>query len=176
MSRAEGVPTFAQREVGLIALATTAVLVAFAARYGYHRDEMYFIASGHHLAWGYPDQPSFVPALARLLTAIAPHSLVLLRLPSALVTGVAVLLTGLIARELGGDRGAQILAATAIAVANFTMGAGHLLSTATFLMPVSAAIVLLSLRAVRTGDNRLWLAVGLVLGVGLSDSALPIFL
>lgn len=167
---------FARREVGLVALATAVVLVAFSARYGYHRDELYFIASGHHLAWAYPDQPAFVPALARLLTAIAPGSLVVLRLPSALFSGAAVVLTGLIARELGGDRRVQLLAATSLAVTNFTVGSGHLLSTSTFLMPISAAIILLSLQAVRTGDDRLWLAVGVVLGVGLFDSDLPMFL
>lgn len=168
--------TFAGREVAAVAVAATVVLIAFAARYGYHRDEMYFIVCGHHLAWGYPDQPAFVPALARLLTAIAPHSLLLLRLPSALMSGATVVLTALLARELGGDRRAQVLAATALAVCNFTIGAGHLLSTATFLMPISATIILLSLRAVRTGENRWWLVIGLVLGLGLFDSALPMFL
>lgn len=168
--------SFARRDVLLVAAATGIVLIAFAARYGYHRDELYFIASGHHLAWGYPDQPPFAPALARLMTAIAPHSLMLLRLPSALAAAGAVVLTGLIARELGGDRSAQVLAAVALAVGNFTVGSGHLLSTATFLMPVSAAVVLLSLRAVRSGNDRLWLAVGVVLGAGLFDSAIPIFL
>jgi 4-amino-4-deoxy-L-arabinose transferase-like glycosyltransferase len=167
---------FARRDVGLVAVAIAIVLISFSARYGYHRDELYFIASGHHLAWGYPDQPPFVPALARLLTAIAPHSLVLLRLPSAVATAATVVLTGLLARELDGDRRAQVLAAVAIAVCNFATGSGHLLSTSTFLMPASATIVLLSLRAVRTGDDRLWLAVGVVLGLGLFDSDLPIFL
>jgi hypothetical protein len=166
----------ATREICTIAALLAALLIAFSARYGYHRDELYFIASGHHLAWGYPDQPSFVPALARLMTWIAPHSLVVLRLPSAIASVAAVVLTGLIARELGGDRRAQVLAAVAIAVCNFTIGSGHLLSTATFLMPIGGAITLLSLRAVRTGDDRLWLAVGIVLGLGLFDSDLPIFL
>src|SRR5580704_14067905 len=95
---------FARREVGLIAGALAVVLIAFSARYGYHRDELYFIASGHHLAWGYPDQPSFAPFLARVLTWIAPRSLMVLRLPSAFAAATTVLLTGLTSRELGGDR------------------------------------------------------------------------
>ena len=59
-------------------------------RYGYHRDELYFLASGQHLAWGYPDQPPLVPLVARLMSDIAPDSLVLLRLPSALAGGALV--------------------------------------------------------------------------------------
>jgi hypothetical protein len=70
-----------------IAGALTAVLAAFAGQYGYHRDELYFLACGRHLAWGYPDQPPFVPLVARLMSDLAPGSLVVLRLPSALAAG-----------------------------------------------------------------------------------------
>jgi len=41
--------------VGVIATVPFLVLVATSTRYGYHRDELYFLAAGHHLAWGYPD-------------------------------------------------------------------------------------------------------------------------
>ena len=63
------------------------VLLAFAGRYGYHGDELYFLVAGRHLAWGYPDLPPFVPLLARVLSDLAPGSLVVLRLPSALAAG-----------------------------------------------------------------------------------------
>src|SRR5437868_43145 len=83
------------------AVAVLLVLVAVSGRYGYHRDELYFLAAGRHLAWGYPDQPPVVPLLARVLSALAPDSLPLLRLPSALVAAALVLMTGRLARELG---------------------------------------------------------------------------
>ena len=151
-------------------------MFAFSARYGYHRDELYFVACGHHLAWGYPDQPPFVPFIARLMTDIAPRSLMVLRIPSDLAVAATAFLTGMIARELGSGRKAQVLAAAALALSNVVVGSGHLRSTTTFGLTAWAGTLLLALRAVRTGNDRLWLWVGLVAGVGLLDNDLQGFL
>ena len=169
-------PDFAWRPVSAVALALAALLIAFSARYGYHRDELYFLAAGHHLAWGYPDQPPLVPLLARAMSALAPTSLLVLRLPSAVGSGGLVMLAGLTAREFGAERRAQALAAVCVAVAPLTIGAGHLLSTTTFDLPAWALAGWLSIRILRTGNDRLWLAVGLVAGIGLFDSDLIAFL
>lgn len=150
------------------------VLLVFAGRYGYHRDELYFLAAGHHLAWGYPDQPPVVPFLARLLAPA--HSVAVLRAPSALAAGAIVVLGGLTARELGAARRAQILTAATLAVGGVFVGGGHLLSTATFSFLAWAVVVWLVLRVLRTGDDRLWLVVGVVVAVGLMDSDLVAFL
>jgi len=169
-------PRFALRPVLIVAGALAALLIAFSSRYGYHRDELYFIACGRRLAWGYPDQPPLVPLLAKLMTGIAPNSVVVLRLPAALASAALVVLTGLIAREFGAQRSAQVLAAAAVAVAPLVIGAGHLLSTTTFDLPAWALITWLVVRILRTGDQRLWLWVGIAAGVGLFDSDLVAFL
>ncbi len=174
--RGEALPGFAFRPVAVIAAALAVLLIAYSSRYGYHRDELYFIACGRRLAWGYPDQPPLVPLLARLMTDIAPNSVVVLRLPSALACAVLVLLTGLIAREFGAERRAQVLAAAAVAVAPLVIGAGHLLSTTTFDLPAWALVIWLVVRILRTGDQRLWAGVGLAAGLGLFDSDLVAFL
>jgi len=159
-----------------IAAALATLLVAFSGRYGYHRDELYFLVCGQHPAWGYPDQPPLVPLLARLMSSLNATSLVLLRLPSALACAALVAVTGLLARELGGRPAAQVLAASSISVAAVVLGAGHLLSTTTFGLPVWALICWLVVRILRTCDDRLWLAVGLAAGLGLLDSDLVGFL
>ena len=115
----------------LVAAATTATLLLLAGRYGYHRDELYFLLAGRHLDWGYVDQGPLVPALARLLDTIAPGNLVVLRTPSAVLAGGAVLLVAAIARELGAGRGAQIFAAVLAALSGIVLASGHLLSTTT---------------------------------------------
>jgi 4-amino-4-deoxy-L-arabinose transferase-like glycosyltransferase len=169
-------PDLAVWPVLAVAGLLTGVLIAFAARYGYHRDELYFIECGKHLAWGYPDQPPFVPLVARLMTDLAPGSLVLLRLPSAIAGGALAVLTALLTRELGGRGTAQVLAAAVIATAPVVIGASHLLSTTTFDLPVWALLCLILLRILRTGNDRLWLVAGLVAGVGLLDTDLVAFL
>jgi len=159
-----------------IAASVFGALVAFAPRYGYHRDELYFLEAGRHLAWGYPDQPPFVPLLARLMNGLAPGSVTVLRLPSALAAAVIVLLCAALARQFGGGRGAQLLAAGSIAVSVMLLGAGHTLSPTTFDLLAWVVILLLVVEILRGGDERLWLAVGLVAGAGLLDDDLVAFL
>ncbi len=152
------------------------VLIALSGRYGYHRDELYFLAAGEHLAWGYPDQGPVTPAIAALADALAPDSLLVLRLPSALAATVTVLLTGLLAKELGGGRRAQLVASTCAAVATIVLTNGHLLSTATFDLLAWTAVIWLIVRAVRTGARWSWPLAGVVVGVALLNKPLIAFL
>ncbi len=93
-----------------------------------------------------------------------------------LIARATVLLTGLLARELGGSRRAEQVAAACAAVASIVLVTGHLLSTSTFDLLVWTAVSWLVVRAVRTGEDRLWLVAGVVLGVGLLNKPLPAFL
>jgi len=160
----------------IVAAAVFVVLVAVSGRYGYHRDALYFLAAGHHLAWGYPDQPPFTPFVARVMSAIAPGSLPVLVLPSALASSAEVLLTAALAREFGASRGGQTLAAVAMATAPFLLGSGHLLSTATFGFLSWTAVLYLVVRILRTGNDRLFVVTGVVAGLGLLASDLLAFL
>ena len=160
----------------VIAGATTVLLVGLASRYGYHRDELYYLAAGHHLAWGYPDQPPWTPLLARLMSALAPGSLTLLRLPSALAAAGTIVLTGLLAREFGAGRSAQVLAALSVALSGLLLGSDHLLSTTAFNLFVWTLLLWLVVRTLRVGDRGMWIVIGLVAGAGLLNSDLVAFL
>jgi len=172
----ERLPHLALAPLVALAAAVAAVLLAFAGRYGYHGDELYFLVAGRRLAWGYPDLPPLVPLLARALSGIAPGSLVVLRTPSALVAGATVVLTGLTCRELGGGRAAQLLAAAAMAVSPLLLAAAHLFGTTPFDLFFWTLLVFLVVRILRTGDDRLWLPVGAIAGVAALNKDLVAFL
>ncbi|MET3806163.1 4-amino-4-deoxy-L-arabinose transferase-like glycosyltransferase [Nakamurella sp. UYEF19] len=148
---------------------TTALLAAFSSRYGYHRDELYFLASGQHPAWGYPDQPPLTPLLARAISWIAPDSLTVLRLPSAIIAGIVVVLTGLIARTIGAGRAGQLLAACCMGAAGGTLAITHTLGTSALDLLCWTVLGYLVVRILAGADSRWWLVVGVVLGVALEN-------
>ncbi len=147
-----------------IAVAAVAVLLALAPWYGYHRDELYFRLLGERPALGYFDTPPFTPMVARLSTAVFGDHLVALRVFPALCTGILVVLTALVAREAGGGRGAQALAAAGVATSVLPLIMGHALLTLTADTVLWVAALLFVMRALLRGDGRWWLAVGTVMG------------
>lgn len=164
----------AWRPLAAVAGAVAAVLLAFSGRYGYHRDELYYMVAGRHPAWGYDDQPPLVPALARVTDALSGGSLTALRAPTVLVVAVTTLLVGLLTRELGGGRAAQVVAAVCWATAPLVVIGGHLLSTTPFDLLCWTLMAFLLARWVRTRDDRLLLALGPVVGIGLLAKNLPV--
>jgi hypothetical protein len=167
---------FAWREVGVVVAVQAAVLLALAPRYGPHRDELYFVSAGQRLAWGYPDQPSFTPFLARLATEVAPHHLVVLRLPSILAVVGIVLLAVQLARLLAAGRAGQVLTAVVVAASAVLMIGGHLLSTATFDTLAWTAVLVLATQAVLDRRPSLWVVAGVVAGIGLNNKHAVVFL
>src|SRR6185369_10501703 len=92
--------------------------------------------------------------------------------PSAIAGGVTVLLAGMTAREMGGGRRAQLIAAACTAVSATTLVTGHFVSTTTYDVMFSAALTWLLARSVRTGESWLLLPAGLALGLGLLNKPL----
>jgi hypothetical protein len=159
-----------------VAAALGVVLLWYAAQYGFHRDELYFVVAGRHPAFGYPDQPPLTPLLAAGAEAILGPTPVGLRIVSGLAMMATTILAALTARELGGGRSAQVVAAVAMAVTPGILLAGHLLATANIDILVWAIVLWLVARILGGGDPRLWLVVGVVAGVGLLNKHLVVFL
>jgi hypothetical protein len=141
--------------------------LALVGRYGYHRDELYFIACGEHLAFGYVDHPPLVPWIAALAGALFDHSLFGLRMVPALAGGATVLLTARVARELGGGWRAVLLACTSVLVAPAYLRTGKMLCIPSLepLFWTSASLCVVWI--LRGRSPRWWLVVGLIAGVGL---------
>ncbi len=161
--------------LGALAAGVAALLLATSGRYGYHRDELYFLRAGREPAFGYVDQPPLTPLIARAMDTVLPGSLTGLRLPSVLASALVVLLTGLVARELGGRRAAQLLAAASMGVSAVLLAVGHLLSTTTYDLLAWTALTWLLVRALRDGGP-VWLATGAVAGLALQNKSLPLVL
>ena len=165
-SETTALPAFAAGPVGAIAVASTALLLAYASRHGYHRDELYFLSASRHLDFGYVDQPPVAVLVAWLARVGFGNTLLGLRAIPALLSGAVVALTGLMTRELGGSRFAQAFAALCTATGGLLI-VGHLEGPTVYDVFVWTLTSWLVLRILRTGDERLWLLVGAVVGVGL---------
>lgn len=140
--------------------------IAVSARYGYFRDELYFIECSKHLAWGYVDQPPLV-AFAAWLSAPFGYNLVALRILPAISAALTVWLAARIARELGGGRFAQALAALATLFVPAYLLLGNTLTTTSF-EPLSWTLLVYALiRLVRSGDQRYWLGAGAAFAFGM---------
>jgi len=141
--------------------------MAVADRYGWHRDELYYLASSRHLALGYVDYPPITPLLARLDQAVFPGSLPALRLLTIVAGAAIIVVAAVIARELGGNQLAQVLAGLAVLISPMFVGTNILFQTVSFDELIWAVACLILVRILRGADPREWLLLGLVFGVGL---------
>jgi 4-amino-4-deoxy-L-arabinose transferase-like glycosyltransferase len=167
-------PRFAWRYVVPLALAELAVQLAFADRYGYHRDELYFRVAARHPAVAYDDQGPSRPQIGRLSEWLFGETPRGLRVLSAVMAALVVVVVGLIARELGPApratrrRGRDGASAYVLAV-------GHLLTTSRSICSSGRRRSSSSLGS-GGADERLWLAVGVIIGIGLENKQQPLLL
>ena len=159
----------------LLALLKLLVHLLTAGNYGYFRDELYYIAASERLGLGYVDFPPLVALVVAFARATLGDSLFALRLLPALAGAAVIVLAGLMARELGGGRVAQGLAALAVLVAPNFLVFGTFVSMDAFdqLFQVSAAYVLLLI--LKRDRPRLWLLFGLICGLGLLTKLTALF-
>ncbi|HYB03541.1 MAG TPA: glycosyltransferase family 39 protein [Nitrososphaerales archaeon] len=158
-----------------LAIADFLVHMFFSDNYGYFRDELYYIVSGtQHLSLGYVDFPPLVAYIAALLYPISKDSLVSIHVVSALVASTTVIVVGMIARELGGGRKAQLLAAVCTLVTLAFLADGSEFSPDAFDQLWWALLAYVMVRIVHRKEAKSWFLAGLVVGIGLL-SKLTIF-
>jgi hypothetical protein len=153
----------------LAAIAATVAVVHLLTnnRYGFHRDELQILSDALHLDWGFVTYPPLTSFLERISLEIFGVSLVGLRLFSVIAQSVAIFVTGLMARELGGGRLAQATAALAVAVTPLSLFEGTEFQYTTFDYLWWVLIAYFVIRLLKTDDPRWCLAIGTVVGIGL---------
>lgn len=151
----------------VIAGAVALLHVLTNGRYGFHRDELQFLSDARHLDWGFVAYPPLTPVLEHIGLALFGLSLVGLRLFSVIAQAVAIVVSGMMARELGGGRLAQITTALAVALSPLPLFNGTEFQYTSFDFLWWVLIAYFTIRLLRSGDPRWWLAIGLFVGIGL---------
>jgi len=144
-------------------------------RYGYFRDELYYIACARHLDFGYVDQPPLSILLLRLSQLLLGDSLFAIRLLPALAGAAIVALTGIIAREIGGRAWAIALACAGSLCALFNLAVGNFFSMNAFEPLFWMGAIYLLVRIINGGSPTLWLWFGVLLGIGIENKHSTIF-
>jgi hypothetical protein len=161
--------------VWVIAAAFVALELALSGRYGFLQDEMYFIVAGHHLAFGYVDQPPLAPLLTRVtgLLGVSPTAV---RIAPALAGGAVVLCAARLAALFGAGRAGRVLAALATACAPVVLALGHFGITEPLDL-LAWSVVLLAVGTALLRDRpRWWLGAGVAAGLGLEANNLMVLL
>ena len=155
------------RLVVAIAATKLAVHLLTNGQYGFHRDELATIDDARHLDWGYVAYPPLTPFVGRVALLLFGPSLTGVRTFAALALSLSVLLAGLMARELGGGRAAQLTAALAVAIGPVVLAGSALFQYVAFDFLWWVLIACLLLRLSNTDDTRWWLAIGAAIGLAV---------
>ncbi len=148
-----------------IGAATLVVHLLAGSRYGFNRDELAILEDARHLAWGYAAYPPLTPFLGRMALALFGTSLVGFRFFSALAQAIGVVLTGCMAKEIGGGREAQLVAAAA--AIPFSLGAGALMQYVSFDYFAWVLTSYFVVRLLKTGQPGYFLPMGISIGLGM---------
>ena len=145
-------------------------------QYGFHRDELATLDDARFLAWGFVAYPPFTPFLARIQLELFGTSLVGFRVFSSLAQSIAMVIAGLITGELGGSRRSQVITAIAVAIAPMSLISGALFQYVSFDYLWWVLIAYFMIRLLKSENPRWWLAIGLVIGIGMMTKYTIIYL
>jgi hypothetical protein len=161
----------------LLAIAAAVALLHLLTdnRYGFHRDELQFLSDARHLDWGFVAYPPFTPFVQRIGLELFGLSIVGLRLFSVLAQCIAIVVSGLMAKELGGGRLAQATAALAVAFTPVSLFEGTEFQYTSFDFLWWVLIAYFTVRLLKEENPRWWIAIGACIGLGLETKYAIVF-
>jgi hypothetical protein len=155
------------RVLVLLALVCVGLHCFSNGKYGFHRDELQTLDDARHMDWGFVAYPPVTPLIGRLELILFGAWLVGFRFFAAVAVSAAMVLAGLIAKELGGGRREQIMAAVAVGIAPFSLTQGAVFQYVSFDYLWGVTITYFLVRLLKSDNPRWWLAIGVVLGLGM---------
>jgi hypothetical protein len=161
--------------VAYVAAAKLLFHLLTATRYGIFRDEMYYFACSEHMAWGYVDHPPLIALVIWITRHIFGSSVLALRLPAALAGAALVWLAGKLARELGGLRFAQALAALAVFMVPIYLIMNHWITMNAFEPLIWMGCLWCVVRAINSGNEKYWFWFGVLAGIGFETKYSIVF-
>src|SRR5215469_9039015 len=163
-------PEFFRSDVGILVLVAALFLVLHIAtngQYGFHRDELQTLDDVRHLDWGFVVYPPITPLIGRFELILFGTSLVGFRVFAAIAVSMIMVLTGLMAKELGGNRHTLLLAAVSAGIVPVSLVQGAVFQYVSFDYLWGVTVTCLLVRLLKSGDPRWWVAIGAVIGLGM---------
>src|SRR5271169_3670771 len=156
----------------LVAVVFIILHVATSGPYGFHRDELATLDDARHLEWGFVAYPPLTPAVGRLGLLFFGVSTLGVRLLPIIALAIVLVLSGLMARELGGFRRSQILTTLAVAVVPIVTIQTSVLQYVSFDYLWGVLLTYFLLRLLGTDNQhqnaaRWWVLIGAVIGLGM---------
>lgn len=159
-----------------ISLFKLITLLIFAGNYGLFRDEYYYLQCANHLSLGYVDQSPLSILILYVSTRLFGDSLLGIRIFAYIASCATVFMSGIIARELGGGRLAQITAAISVLFCGVVLGSGSYFSMNVFDILLSTITFYYIIRLIKTDDKKLWIYIGILFGIGLQNKLSFLFI
>jgi hypothetical protein len=158
-----------------IAVAAALAHILTNGRYGFHRDELQFLSDARHLDWGYVSYPPLTPFIERIGLSLFGLSLIGLRLFSVIAQATVILLSGVMARDLGGNRLAQVATAFSVALSGVPLFEATEFQYTSFSYLWWVMVCWFTIRLLKSEDPRWWLAIGAAIGLGLMTKYSTVF-
>jgi len=176
-TRSNPVPSSATNLLPVVCIAVAAAIVHIATngRYGFHRDELQFLSDARHLDWGFVSYPPFTPFVERISLGLFGLSLIGLRLFSVIGQAIVIVVSGLMARDLGGGRLSQVATALAVALSPLPIFEATEFQYTSFAFLWWVLIGWFTIRLLATENPRWWLAIGAAIGLGLMTKYAIVF-
>ena len=144
-------------------------LSVFNKAYGYFIDEFYYIACANNPAAGYVDHPPLAPLILTIFQFVFGDSIYAIRILPALAQSGAVFYTGILTKEIGGNKFAQFLAACSLAAIPVTIAFGTFYSMNAFEPLLAVLLLWITVKMIKSGDVKFWIPAGIIMGLGMMN-------